>query len=144
MVNQQVYSTELYTSKNRLYYMILNNKSVPFMVTALIVYYSRTWTDIHIRTGILIMCTLPFYFAIPESPRWLAQNGKEDMAMKVLIKMAKVNKRELSPSGIAKVSCNISMHVKFRAQSFTSLMADLRQDINRFSSFSRCHNRTFP
>ena len=104
MVNQQVYSTELYTSKYRLYYMILNNKSVPFMVTALIVYFSRTWTDIHIRTGILIMCTLPFYFAIPESPRWLAQNGKEDMAMKILVKMAKVNKRELNPSSIAKVS----------------------------------------
>ena len=31
----------------------------------------------------------------------------------------------------------------FRAQSFTSLMADLRQDINRVSSFSRCLNGTF-
>ena len=28
-------------------------------------------------------------------------------------------------------------------QSFTSLMADLRQDINRFSSFTRCLNGTF-
>ena len=31
-----------------------------------------------------------------------------------------------------------------RAQSFTYLMADLCQDINRVSSFSRCLNRTFP
>ena len=31
-----------------------------------------------------------------------------------------------------------------RAQSFTSLMADLHQDINRVSSFSRCCNGTFP
>ena len=31
-----------------------------------------------------------------------------------------------------------------RSQSFTSLMADLRQDINRVSSFSRCLNGTFP
>ena len=30
------------------------------------------------------------------------------------------------------------------AQSFTSLMADLRQDINGVSSFRRCLNRTFP
>ena len=30
------------------------------------------------------------------------------------------------------------------AQSFTSLMADLCQDINRDSSFSRCLNGTFP
>ena len=32
----------------------------------------------------------------------------------------------------------------FRAQSFTSLMADLCQDIKRVSSFSRCLNGTFP
>ena len=30
-----------------------------------------------------------------------------------------------------------------RSQSFTSLMADPRQDINRVSSFSRCPNGTF-
>ena len=30
------------------------------------------------------------------------------------------------------------------AQSFTSLMADLCQDINRVSSFRRCHNGIFP
>ena len=33
--------------------------------------------------------------------------------------------------------------ITLRAQSFTSLMADLRQDIDRVSSFSRCCNGTF-
>ena len=37
-----------------------------------------------------------------------------------------------------------NVSVSFRAQSFTSLMADLHQDINRISSFSRCLNGTFP
>ena len=37
-----------------------------------------------------------------------------------------ISKLELSPSS------------KLKAESFTSLMADLRQDINRVSSFSRC------
>ena len=32
----------------------------------------------------------------------------------------------------------------FRAQTFTFLMADLRHDINRVSSFSKCINGTFP
>ena len=32
----------------------------------------------------------------------------------------------------------------FRLQSFTSLMADLGQDISKVSSFSRCLNGTFP
>ena len=34
--------------------------------------------------------------------------------------------------------------IKQRSQSITFLMADLRQDINRVSSFSRCLNGTFP
>ena len=38
----------------------------------------------------------------------------------------------------------VGSKVLLRAQSFTSLMADLRQDINRVSSFSRCLNGTFP
>ena len=33
---------------------------------------------------------------------------------------------------------------RLRYQSFTSLMADLRQDINSVASFSRCRNGTFP
>ena len=33
---------------------------------------------------------------------------------------------------------------KYRAQSFTSLKAGLRQDINRVSSFSKCLNGTVP
>ena len=38
---------------------------------------------------------------------------------------------------------SVKLPATFRAQSFTSLMADLRQDINRVSSFSRCLNGTF-
>ena len=34
-------------------------------------------------------------------------------------------------------------HVQVRAQLFTSLMADLRQDMNGVSSFSRCLNGPF-
>ena len=34
--------------------------------------------------------------------------------------------------------------VKSRAQLFNSLKADLRQDINKVSSFRRCHNGIFP
>ena len=39
--------------------------------------------------------------------------------------------------------CDDDSAVHYRSQSFTSLMADLREDINRVSSFSKCHNGTF-
>ena len=38
----------------------------------------------------------------------------------------------------------VTVTAKLGTQSFTFLMADLCQDINRVSSFSRCHNGTFP
>ena len=42
------------------------------------------------------------------------------------------------------ITVDISVVKALRSQSFTSLMADLRQDNNRVSSFSRCLNGTFP
>ena len=41
-------------------------------------------------------------------------------------------------------SKNMLEPIKSRSQWFTSLMAELRQDIKRVSSFSRCLNEIFP
>ena len=50
----------------------------------------------------------------------------------------KLNKAVMESAKVADLS-----EVSFGAQSFTSLMEDLCQDINRVSSFSRCINGTF-
>ena len=63
---------------------------------ALIVYLNRTWTGIHIWCGIASACALIPWYIIPESPRWLAQNNKVEESMKVLLKMAKINGKNLS------------------------------------------------
>ena len=51
-------------------------------------------TTLHASTA----CTLIPWFLIPESPRWLAQNDKVEESMKVLLKMAKINGKNLSNS----------------------------------------------
>ena len=65
----------------------------------------------------------------------------------------KYTKKELQNNGIEMSPLNdvnetkpVAHIGKFKlwAQSFTSLMADLCQDINRVSLFSRCLNGTFP
>ena len=43
------------------------------------------------------------YFIIPESVRWLAQNNKEDEAMAALMKIAKVNGKQLKNDDKIKV-----------------------------------------
>ena len=50
--------------------------------------------------GILGLLTWPF---VPESPRWLAQNGKKEEALKLLLKIADTNGKKLSPENITLV-----------------------------------------
>ena len=50
--------------------------------------------------GILGLLTWPF---VPESPRWLAQNGKKEEALKLLLKIADTNGKNLSPENITLV-----------------------------------------
>jgi high-affinity Fe2+/Pb2+ permease len=63
---------------------------------ALIGYLNRTWTGIHIGVGVAVAVSLPVYFLIPESPRWLAQNNMTDQAIKILFKMAKMNGKHIT------------------------------------------------
>ena len=92
-VNIAAYVTELYTSKWRFVSFLISG--IPFspMIFALILYLSRTFTEIHLYHGLATLVILPFYFIVPESPRWLAQNNKEEQALKVLLKMAKINNK---------------------------------------------------
>merc|ERR1711983_267742 len=55
-----------------------------------------TWTMVHVWIGLVCVLVLPVYFLVPESPRWLAQNGQEDDAFQVMLDMAKTNQREIN------------------------------------------------
>ena len=60
-------------------------------------------------------------------------------------KNSAINTSGLSNTSKAKIDVFEEINpVDFRAQSFTSLKADLRQDINGGFAFSRCLNGTFP
>ena len=62
------------------------------------------------------------YFIIPESVRWLAQNNKEDEAMAALMKIAKVNGKQLKNEDKIqapdhkKILVNMSISRLFRRQ----------------------------
>ena len=92
-VNVSSYSTELFTSEWRFVSYIISAIPTSEFVFALVLYLNRTFTGIHLYCGILSMVILPFYFILPESPRWLAQNDREDESLQVLIKWARINGR---------------------------------------------------
>ena len=94
-VNSYVYATEIFEPKWRSMFIGLFEIPIGYYIFGLIGYLNRTWTGIHIWVGIATGLTLPLYFLLPESQRWLSQNGFEEDAFKVLLKMAKINGRKL-------------------------------------------------
>ncbi len=82
-VNAYVYQTEIFSPKWRYVFVGIYEMPFHYYVFCLIVYLNRTWTGIHLWVGIATGISLPIWFLIPESPRWLAQNNHVDEAMKV-------------------------------------------------------------
>ena len=124
-VNMSVYTNEMFEPKWRLLTFVFGLVPYHAFILVLIVYMSRTWTGIHVICGILsIVCIVPLWFLIPESPRWLAQNNHEEEAMKILCKMAKTNGKTLSSddeSQMRKVVCEIASQSHITEDSLTPL-----------------------
>ena len=91
-VNLTAYMTEIFTPNWRYSYQFAFGL-VPLgtVVYAGILYYGRTWTSVHLWTGICAGLSLPLFALVPESVRWLALNDREDEAFDTLLKMAKAN-----------------------------------------------------
>ena len=75
--------------------------------------------------GMAGLLTWPF---VPESPRWLAQNGKKEEALKLLLKIAEANGKSLSSDNITlvdnflqKISSETNQEEKRRATSVLEL-----------------------
>ena len=102
-VNTTVYSNEMFGPKWRFLSTVLFN--IPFgpYLYTLIAYLNRSWTEIHLWCGISVALILPIFLAIPESPRWLTQNNREEEAMTILRKIGKTNGRTLSNNDEVKV-----------------------------------------
>ena len=102
-VNAYVYSTEVFIPKWRYAFIGFFEIPIGYYIYNLIAYLNTTWTGIHIWVGIVTALVLPLYFILPESARWLAQNKKEEAAMEVLLRIAKINGKKLEPEDETKM-----------------------------------------
>ena len=98
-VNYYAYIMELFTPRLRYIFPVIFSMPFDFYILLMIAYLNRTWTGIHNWVGITLALLLPLYWVLPESPRWLAQNQREEEAIEVFLNMAKLNQQELNERG---------------------------------------------
>ena len=102
-VNAFPYLGEIWDPKWRFIFTAFVGVPLGQCILTLIAYLNRTWTGIHIWCGVATAFTLIPAFLIPESPVWLAQNNKVEESMKVFLKMAKINGKNLTNDDETKI-----------------------------------------
>ena len=77
--------------------MIAFNYVIGEFIILLIAYFVRHWKTINdILTAFTVLVTIIFFFLVDESPIWLASQKNYKKTMKVLKKIARINKKELN------------------------------------------------
>ena len=66
------------------------------VILAGLAYFFRHWVHLHLVVGAACLLALPAWWFLPESYRWLAENGRKEEAMEVLRGIAKGNGKQLS------------------------------------------------
>ncbi|XP_030828463.1 organic cation transporter protein [Strongylocentrotus purpuratus] len=67
--------------------------SLGYMFLALVAYFVRDWRTLQLVVSVPLSCLVALMIVLPESARWLISNGKYDHAKKIVMKIAKVNKK---------------------------------------------------
>ncbi|XP_068248927.1 organic cation transporter protein-like [Palaemon carinicauda] len=62
-----------------------------------IAYFIRDWRHLQLAISLLNGILMSYYWILPESPRWLASQGRTAEALTILKTIAKVNRRTLPP-----------------------------------------------
>ena len=75
--------------------LIIGWNSGSLVMTSL-AYWLRSWWKLQISFAVLSLPLMLFYFLVPESPRWLFGKGRSKEAKTILLKIAQVNKTDIS------------------------------------------------
>ena len=66
------------------------------MFMTLLAFWLRSWWKLQLAFAFISLALVLYYFLVPESPRWLLENHKSSKAKSVLLRIAKINKTDLT------------------------------------------------
>ncbi|XP_067464653.1 organic cation/carnitine transporter 2-like isoform X1 [Thunnus thynnus] len=90
-----VLGAEILTGSVRILYSSMGTMlgfAAGYMILPLLAYFLRNWKSLLLALSVPALAYLPFWWFIPESPRWLLSQGKVEEAEAIVRKAAKWNK----------------------------------------------------
>lgn len=83
---------------------------------------SRHWKILSLVTSLPLALAIFSPFFIPESPRWLLSKGRVDDAVKKVLNIGRINKKEISPKLLEQFKISLSKAKPEKKQSFLALL----------------------
>lgn len=88
-----VLMAEIVPEKNRTFCGgVLNfGWNIGSIIMTLMAYFIRDWQHLQLTFAVTSLFLVSYFFAVPESPRWLLSKGKSEKAKEILLQLAKRN-----------------------------------------------------
>ncbi|XP_071957175.1 organic cation transporter protein-like [Antedon mediterranea] len=128
-----VYVNEFVAPSKRAFISAMANVyfCVGFLILAFLAYFIRAWRTLYLVVSICPGLLLLVYFFIPESPRWLLLQNRQEEAKNILQKIAKFSNKELPDDFIEHIELKTEP-TKQRPSTFASTL-----NIFRYSNMRR-------
>jgi len=76
-----------------------NTIQIPYAIggalLGLTAYFVRDYVTLQLCLSCAVLVQIPIWFFVPESPRWLISKNRQEEAKKLILKLAKINKKQL-------------------------------------------------
>ncbi|CAK6976290.1 Hypothetical predicted protein [Scomber scombrus] len=95
-----VLGAETFTGNVRVLYSSMGTMlgfSAGYMILPFLAYFLRDWKSLQLALSVPCLVYIPFWWFIPESPRWLLSQGRVEEAEAIVRKAAKWNKVQAPP-----------------------------------------------
>ncbi|KAL4657152.1 solute carrier family 22 member 13-like [Arapaima gigas] len=109
IINTFVLGTEWCGTTKRAFFTFVTHSFYAFGLVLLagIAYGVRQWRILQLVLSTPVLLLGIYFWVLPESARWLLTQGKKEEARKLILKAARVNKREIEDSLLDKVEVGV-------------------------------------